>query len=137
MGHLIWGQYFWLKNLFLSGKIWQWFQWCKTKWAKAGVHWRALLYYNLQKIEAPSLINPFWIEEIPWIRLDTNLPSINDDPSDELGEVDEILNGDNEGIVRYLSFWNLGLYKVNAGAKVADSDTGGGILELYYRWSCS
>jgi len=28
------------------------------------------------------------------------LPSINDDPSDELGEVDEILNGDNEGIVR-------------------------------------
>ena len=43
---------------------------------------------------------PFSLEEIPKQRLDTNLPSINDDPSDELGEVDEILNGDNEGIVR-------------------------------------
>ena len=45
-------------------------------------------------------IKPFSLEEIPKQRLDTNLPSINDDPSDELGEVDEILNGDNEGIVR-------------------------------------
>ena len=49
-------------------------------------------------------INPFPTEEIPKIRLDTNLPSINDDPSDELGEVDEILNGDNEGIVRNRTF---------------------------------
>ena len=35
-------------------------------------------------------------------RLDTNLPSINDDPSDELGEVDDILNGDNDGKVQNL-----------------------------------
>ena len=28
------------------------------------------------------------------------MPSINDDPSDELGEVDDILNGDNDGNVR-------------------------------------
>ena len=49
-------------------------------------------------------INLFPTEEIPKLRLDTNLPSINDDPSDELGEVDEILNGDNEGIVRNRTF---------------------------------
>ena len=38
-------------------------------------------------------------------RLDTNLPSINDDPSDELGEVDDILNGDNDGKVQNICMW--------------------------------
>ena len=60
-------------------------------------HWKKSLFetrYDNKASEKNSL------EEIPKQRLDTNLPSINDDPSDELGEVDEILNGDNEGIVR-------------------------------------
>ena len=35
-------------SLFLSGKIWQWFQWCKKKWTKAGIHWHAPFYYDIR-----------------------------------------------------------------------------------------
>ena len=101
--------------IIFSGEIWQWFRWCKTKWTEAGVHsvnftQRLFLMIIGQRFRHPAVgsqpmtINPFPTEEIPKIRLDTNLPSINDDPSDELGEVDEILNGDNEGIVRNRTF---------------------------------
>ena len=63
-------------------------------------------------------INSFPTEEIPKLRLDTNLPSINDDPSDELGEVDEILNGDNEGIVRSRTFKSRYVYESYGMVKV-------------------